>query len=106
MLKTADSIRTGVAQAKIDFTQEKGEHLDAFLRGRNTMLRTSGAVFAARYDLSACRSAIDVGGGAGGFSIALAEVYPHLRMTLADLPQVMSIAQQVLAESGVGNQIE
>lgn len=106
MLVTADSIRTGIAQAKIDYTEENSDAEEAFLRGRNAMLRTSGGVFASRYDLSACRTLIDVGGGAGGFSIALAEAYPHLRIVLADLPHVTDIAQQVISESGVGDRIE
>jgi len=105
-LKTADSIRTGIAQAKLAYTDGNTEALETFLRGRNTMLRTNGGVFAARYDLSTCRTALDVGGGAGGFSIALAEAYPQLRITLVDLPYVMGIAQQVLAESGVADRIE
>lgn len=106
MLVTADSIRTGIAQAKIEYTEEHRAALEAFLRGRNAMLRTSGGVFASRYDLSACRTLIDVGGGAGGFSIALAEAYPHLRIMLADLPHVTKIAQQVVGEAGVGDRIE
>lgn len=106
MLATADSIRTGIAQAKIDYTKEDSDAEAAFLRGRNAMLRTSGGVFASRYDLSACHTLIDVGGGAGGFSIALAEAYPHLRVMLADLPHVTEIAQQVIRESGVGDRIE
>jgi predicted O-methyltransferase YrrM len=105
-LATADSIRTGIAQAKLEYTEANSKELEAFLRGRNTLLRTAGAVFAARYDLSSCRTLVDVGGGAGGLSIALAEAYPQLHITLVDLAHVTEIAREVVAESGFENRIE
>jgi len=98
-LATADSIRTGIAQAKLEYTEANSKELEAFLRGRNTLLRTAGAVFASRYDLSSCRTLVDVGGGAGGLSIALAEAYPQLHITLVDLAHVTEIAREVVAAS-------
>lgn len=105
LLKTADSIRTGVAQARRDYTAADDAQLEAFLRGRDTMLRTTGALFAARYDLSGARTLLDAGGGAGAFSVALAEAYPQLQITLVDLPHVARIARRVLVEALVGERM-
>jgi hypothetical protein len=47
----------------------------------------------------------DVGGGAGSFSIVLAREYPGLTSRVMDLPPVLEIARDLIAESGVGDRI-
>lgn len=51
-------------------------------------------------DLSAARSLIDVGGGAGSYSLAFCEAYPQLRCTVFDLPAAIEIARQVTVVFG------
>ena len=46
-----------------------------------------------------------VGGGAGSFSIVLAREYPGLTSRVMDLPPVLEIARDLIAESGVGDRI-
>ncbi|MFB0613031.1 methyltransferase [Aurantiacibacter poecillastricola] len=41
------------------------------------------------YDFGQHRSVLDVGGGHGTFASALAAAYPHLRLGIVDLPQVL-----------------
>jgi ubiquinone/menaquinone biosynthesis C-methylase UbiE len=47
-----------------------------------------------KIDLSAYRTFLDVGGGAGTFSIAFCKRYPHLQSTLFDLPQTLTTTQK------------
>lgn len=42
------------------------------------------------------RSLLDIGGGSGAYSIALAATHPHLHCTIAELPQVCPITQQYI----------
>jgi acetylserotonin N-methyltransferase len=52
------------------------------------------------------RHLLDVAGGSGGFSIALALRYPDLRCTVAELPVVCQLTQQYIAEYGVEAQVD
>ncbi len=48
---------------------------------------------------------LDVGGGHGGYSIALARRYPHLQATLFDLPPVVEVAREIVGATDVADRI-
>jgi hypothetical protein len=78
-------------------------------RGVRTMhgLSFPAAVGMARIaDFSDVRRLLDVGGGAGGFSIALAQRYPELRCTVADLPVVCELTQSYITRYGVEDKVD
>ena len=52
------------------------------------------------------RRLLDIGGGAGAFAIAVAERWPNLSITIADLPAVADIARQRVADVGLQDRIE
>lgn len=54
-----------------------------------------------RYD-----SLLDIGGGAGAFVAAVAARWPHLTLTLADLPAVATIARERLAAKGLRERVD
>lgn len=49
--------------------------------------------------------AIDVGGGHGGYSIALAQRYPLLTATIFELPRVVPIAREIIANAGMSDRV-
>lgn len=49
---------------------------------------------------------LDLGGGAGAFLSAVAGRWPHLRLTLVDLPAVARIAVERLAANGLADRID
>jgi cyclopropane fatty-acyl-phospholipid synthase-like methyltransferase len=51
-------------------------------------------------DFSGFRSLVDVGGGSGGLAIAMAEAWPNLSITIADLPAIVPVAQRYIDEGG------
>ncbi len=53
-----------------------------------------------------CRRLLDIGGGAGAFAIEVARRWPHLDITIADLPAVADIARQHVADAGLQDRIE
>jgi cyclopropane fatty-acyl-phospholipid synthase-like methyltransferase len=70
-------------------------------------LSFSAAVAMARNaDFSSVNRLLDVAGGSGGFSIALAQRYPHLRCSVAELPVVCQITRRYLAEYGVEDRVD
>ena len=83
--------------------------LDKVHDGLRTMhgLSFPAAVGMARNaDFSDVHRLLDVAGGAGGFSIALAQRYPHLRCTVAELPIVCQLTQGYLARYGVEDRVD
>jgi hypothetical protein len=99
-LHTAASIRTGVPQVHLDFAQAAPEVVEAFLRRINVSTGAAGQELGARYDFTATRTLVDVGGGAGGMAVTLAQAYPQLRATVVDLPAVTPITSKLVAEAG------
>jgi len=49
-------------------------------------------------DLSNCDKVLDVGGGPGTYSVLLSQKYPEAEFTVIDLPDVVSIASELIKE--------
>ena len=105
-LKTAESIRTGIPQAKLDFAGGSEEELEKFLRGLHPMTMTSGREFADRWDFSSSHSLADIGGGSGGLALAVTEKYPHMKATVVELPTITPITQRIVAEAGASDRVD
>lgn len=56
-------------------------------------------------DLTNVKHLLDLGGGHGFYSIALAQKYPELKVTLFDLPQVIALTRQFVARFHMEKQI-
>jgi len=49
---------------------------------------------------------LDVGGGSGCFSIALAQQFPSIRCTVLELPAVCDVARRYIADGGVADRVD
>jgi demethylspheroidene O-methyltransferase len=49
---------------------------------------------------------MDVGGGQGRFASELAKSYPHLHVTLFDLPDVCTVSSRIVARNGLSDRIQ
>jgi predicted O-methyltransferase YrrM len=105
MLRVAESIRTGTPQRRRDYAGMTSDEREAFYRGTYTEAVAAGRDLATRQDFSRHHRPVDVGGGSGGLAIAMAKAWPHLSVTIADLPQTMPVAQRYVAEAGVGDRV-
>ena len=106
LLHTAASIRTGVPQCQKDFAATSPEDQLHFFRGLHPGTLANGRELAARYDFSPYTTLADVGGGSGGMALPLTEAYPHLRVSVIDLPTVTPITQRFLAEAGATDRVQ
>jgi acetylserotonin N-methyltransferase len=86
---------------------------DISQRDLETSMRTMhglsfpAAVGAARNgNFTGVRRLLDVAGGSGGFSIALALRYPHMRCTVAELDAVRQLTLRYIEEYGVQDQVD
>jgi SAM-dependent methyltransferase len=105
-LKTAESIRTGMPQAKIDFSNSPQEELEKFLRDINPNTVSSARALLKNYDFSSIETLADVGSGGAGLAITIASACPHIKATAVDLPQVAPIAQKIVQEQGATDRVK
>ncbi len=105
-LKTAESIRTGVPQAKLDFSNSPQDELEKFLRGINVNTVTAARELLGRYDFASTKTLVDVGSGGGGLAITMTKASPHIKATAVDLPQVAPIAQKIVEEEGATERVK
>jgi predicted O-methyltransferase YrrM len=59
----------------------------------------------AALDLSGARRALDLGGGSGGYAIALAQAAPRLHVEVVDTPDVVPLTRRYIAEAGLQDRI-
>jgi predicted O-methyltransferase YrrM len=105
VLHTAASIRTGTAQAKVDYARMAPADLEAHYQSFHPVSVATGRELATRYDFSAAQPLLDVGGGTGGQTMALTEAYPQRRVTIVDLPTVTPITQRFVAAAQARDRI-
>ncbi len=56
-------------------------------------------------NLKGCRKLLDVGGGPGTFSVLIARAYPEISCTVMDLPGVVRIAEELIAEQKMNSRV-
>jgi 2-hydroxy-4-(methylsulfanyl)butanoate S-methyltransferase len=92
--KTADSIRSGVPKAKLDFSNAPPEELETFLRNINASTVPSARALVQTADFSSIKTLLDVGCGGAGIAITITKACPHVTATAVDLAQVGPIAKK------------
>lgn len=65
----------------------------------------AGRRFARQVDLSGRKLLLDLGGGSGAYSINAVQTYPGLRAVVFDLPPVVEVAEDYLAEADVAGRV-
>jgi hypothetical protein len=78
---------------------EKG--IKAFIGAMHAIGRGMAQSVVARLDLSGHKNLLDVGGGSGVYTIAVLRSAPQMRATIFDLPPVIEIARQKLADENL-----
>ncbi len=104
-LETAQSIRSSEPAALHDFGDISDEEMSAMLRGLHPLAVNAGRDMAKRFDFSACRSVVDVGGGSGGAIATLCGLNPDMRGVLFDLPGTARLAEPLLRATPGGDRV-
>src|SRR4051794_7405783 len=105
-LKTADSIRSGAPQARLDFSNSPKEEVEKFLRNINVNTVPAARALLERYDFSSIKTLVDVGSGGGGLAITITKACPHISATAIDLPTVTPIAEKIVQEAGATDRVK
>lgn len=103
--QTAASIQTGHACGAHDYTQISREQQLAIYQGLDAGVETAVQRLAAQVDFAGCRTVLDAGGGSGALAVALTRRYPHLRATVAELPNVVPLTAELVAAAGASDRV-
>src|SRR5215510_4217752 len=104
-LHTAETIRTGVPQAKVDYAAMPPDQLAAHYRGIHAEAVATARTLMAQHDFSSTRHRVDVGGGSGGLALTVADACPQLQATVVDLATVTPITQRYIDEAGLAERV-
>lgn len=104
--KTAESIRKGVPQGKVDFSNSPPEEVEAFLRRINVMTIAAGNALLDHYDFSSTKTLADIGCGGAGLALTITRACPQIQATAIDLPSVTPIAQKIVEEEGMAERVK
>lgn len=77
-----------------------------FVHGMHERALGIGQALIEMVDLSGRRQMLDLGGGPGTYSALFTQRYPGLKSTVLDLPDVTSLASEILASMGAENSVE
>ncbi len=76
-----------------------------YICGMRDVSRKSSRDVVGGVDLGDARRLLDMGGGPATASLTFAAAYPELECVIFDLPETVTIAREVIAESGLGDRV-
>lgn len=105
--RLAEAVRTGKRPVENLLDEQPEGWVRSFIYGLYDMARLVAPGVAEALVLPADRPVrvLDVGGGHGGYSIALAQKYPLLTATVFELPRVVPVAREIVANAGMSERI-
>ena len=65
----------------------------------------AGRRFVKQVDLAGRQRILDIGGGSGAYCINAAQTYPEIKAVVFDLPPVVEVTNEFIAESGVAERV-
>ena len=98
-------VRTGRPVVQENVFVNRPEVGSNILRVLHRMALRNAPSIAKAVDLSSCKTMLDVGGGAGTYSIFFCKANPQLSVTLFDLPGSLPVAEKNIAEFGMKERI-
>jgi cyclopropane fatty-acyl-phospholipid synthase-like methyltransferase len=78
----------------------------AYLQGVDSTSAPEARRLIETHDFANVRRALDIGGGAGTYAIALCHRWPGVRVDLVERPPVVSVANETIAAAGLGQRIQ
>lgn len=85
--------------------KRKGRRISGFIAAMDERASAQAAETVKRLDLTGVRRTLDIGGGSGAYSIALARAKKDLRATVFDLPDVIPLTRAYIRKSKIASRI-
>jgi predicted O-methyltransferase YrrM len=104
--KLEQAVRDGVPQLPTEeYTGDDAARTRHFVRGMHDRALGIGNMMVDLVDLTGRQQMLDVGGGPGTYSSLFARAYPTLHSTVLDLPGVVAIASEIIADMGMADRV-
>jgi ubiquinone/menaquinone biosynthesis C-methylase UbiE len=100
-----DTIRSGSCRGKDTLFSADPLGTELLLRGLHADALRLAPALAARLDLRQRRRLLDLGGGAGTYTIAFCQASPELTAVLFDLPGPLALAQTMVSAAGLTDRV-
>lgn len=100
-----DAIRKGGRITDTSIKEEDPSWTPAFIEAMNFRAVKVAEELVSRLDLTGVKQVLDVGGGSGAYAIAFVKARPDIAATVFDLPGVIPLTKQYIAESGMADRI-
>jgi hypothetical protein len=106
--RLAEAVRTGRRPEENRRDEQPEPWIQDFVHGIYNMARPIAPAVAEALALPEDRPlrAIDVGGCHGAYSMALARRYPLLTATVFELPRVVPVAREIIAQTGLAERVK
>ena len=82
------------------------EEARRYHRGTYSIGRGAGRLFLRHVDMSSAKLLIDIGGGSGAYCIEACKANPDLKAVVLDLPAVVPVTREFIAENGLEDRIK
>jgi SAM-dependent methyltransferase len=103
----AEAVRTGKRPEENRRDEQPADWVKTFIHALYNAARPIAPAVAEALALPENRPlrVLDVGGGHGGYSLALAQKYPLLTATVFELPRVAPVALEIIAQVGLSERV-
>jgi ubiquinone/menaquinone biosynthesis C-methylase UbiE len=100
--KLAEMVRSGrpVERPELHLGEDP-ERTRTFVLAMHGRALAIGQAVIPQLDLNGRRRLLDVGGGPGTYSMLIARAFPEVKCTVLDLPEIVQIANELIAQSGM-----
>ena len=105
-LKTAETIQTGIPQARYDWANMTEDELKVLYDGMAASDYNFATWLTSNFDFSQCRRLLDAGGGSGTLAIAMTQIHAQLTATVVDLPTVTPITEQFVRDADASEKVK
>ncbi len=106
--RLTQTVRTGLRPEENRHDEDAANWVREFELGLYDLARATAPVVADALALPEDRpvTVLDVGGGHGGYSLALARRYPLLTATVFELPRVIPVTREIIARAGLADRVQ
>jgi len=104
--RLSDSVTSGEPARKPDMFQAEKNETRNFITAMHNTAMSVAPVISREIDLSDCKTMIDLGGGAGTYSVFFCKGNSNLNATILDLPGTLKITKELISNSSVAGRIK
>ncbi len=87
------------------YFETEAEEANTFLSAQHDGSTSLGYALARRFDFSPFQCLLDLGGGAGTYTIEILKHYPHLKAIIFDFPPVCAMAEGAVQAAGLSERV-